>query len=116
MQEQHADQQVGAPDVDRANEPAEIDFGHDRPHALERLIGRRLVIERQEDSRGHLDAEQKQGHAAEKVEDRRAVDGDVLLGGQRHGVVEPEPLEKERHHAPFQRRLCGGAIRWFGRQ
>ena len=109
VQEEHADQQVGAPDVDGTDEPAEIDLRHDRADALERLVGRRLVIERQQDSRGHLDAEQKQGHPAQKIEDRGAVDGDVLLGRQRLGVVEPQPLEEEGHaRAAFGVSFCGG--------
>ena len=104
MQEEHADQQVCAPDVDRTNKPAKINLGHDRADTLEGLVGSGLVIQRQQDPRGHLDAKQKQGHAAQEIEERGLVDGDVFLGRQGLRVFEPQPLEKERPYALHSRR------------
>ncbi len=98
MEEQDPDQQVGAPGVDRTEEPAEIDLGHDRAHAFEGLIGRRLIVDGQEYSRHYLDRKQKEGHSAQEIEDRRAVERDVFLGGQRGGRIESQPLEEKVLH------------------
>ena len=114
VQEEHADQQVGAPDMDGANEPAEIDLRHDRADTLERLVGRRLVIERQQNPRGHLDAEQKQGHPAQEIEDRRAVDGDALLGRQRQGGRQaPVARRRKPRRARFASAFAAKHVRQF---
>ena len=95
VQEQDADQQVGAPGVDGAEEPAEIDFRHDGADAFEGLVGRGLVIQGEEDARDHLDDEQEQRHSAQEVEEAAAVHGDALLGGQRDRGVQPQSFEEE---------------------
>ena len=81
--------------MDRTEEPAEIHLGHDRLDALECLIRRRFIIDGQEDSGRHLDGEQEQGHSAQEIKDRRAMDGDVFMGGQLSGHIEPQPLEEK---------------------
>ena len=103
MQEEHADQQIRAPHVDGANEPAEVDLRHDRANTLERLVGRGLVIQRQQNPGGHLDCKQKQGHPSQKVEERDPVDGDALLGRQRLGGFESQTVNEECQQAPPSR-------------
>ena len=105
MQVQHADQQVGAPGMDRSDEPAEIDLRDDRPHTLEGLVGRGLVIQRQQDPRDDLDAEEEQRHPAQKVEERAAVDRHALVGRQRGGGVQAQPVEEEGHDGADQTML-----------
>ena len=95
MEEQDSDQQVGAPGVDRTEEPAEIHLGHDRLDALEGLIRRRFIVKSQKDARHYLYGEQEQGHSAQEIENRRAMDGNVLMGGQRRGCIEPQALEEK---------------------
>jgi hypothetical protein len=73
--------------MDRADEPSERDLGHDVLHALESLGGARPVIEKQKDSRGHLDEEEEERHPAEVVEDRVAVDRHFLLRREMGDVV-----------------------------
>ena len=115
VQKEHSDQQVGAPGVNRAKEPAEVNFRHNRPHALEGVVGRGLVKQRQEDAGDDLDGEKEQGHSAEEVEDRHSVDRNSLVGGQGRDVQSQavvQEIQKELRPAGFPFRL----LRRFGRQ
>src|SRR3989337_207374 len=76
----------------RANEPPEVDFSHNRLHALERLVWRRLVVEGQQDPRHDLNHEQEQSHSAEIIEMGGAVDRYPFLACQPLQVLKTQPL------------------------
>ena len=92
VQEQDADQQIRAPGMGRANQPSEVDFRHNRLHALERLIRRRLVVEGEQDPRHDLNHEQEQRHSAEIIEMGGAVDRHPFLACQPLQVFKTQPL------------------------
>ncbi len=115
VQQEYADQQVRAPGVNRAEEPAEIDLRHDRADALESVVGRGLVKSRQEDAGDDLNGEKEQGHSAEEIENGRSVDGNAFVGGQGGDVQSQtvvQEIQKERRPAGFPLRF----LRRFGRQ
>ena len=109
--------------MDRADQPAEVDFRHDCADALEGLVGRSLVVERKEDPRGHLDDEEKQGHAAQKIANAEAMDRHPLVGGQVLEHVEAQPLDAPGFHRrplpetnPRAAEILAGVFTCFGRQ
>jgi hypothetical protein len=74
--------------VDGTDQPAEFDFGHDRADALERLVGRRLVIQGQKRSGDYLNHKQEERHPSQEVKDAGPMDRHALLGSQVLKVVE----------------------------
>ena len=81
--EREEDHQVRRPRVDGAQEPSEGHGGHDELHRLEGALRRRPVVQHEEHAGHDLHDEEEEGHAAQVVEDRVAVDGDRLVFGQR---------------------------------
>ena len=82
VDEEDADEDVGRPAVDGADEPAELDLAHDELDALVGGVDRGRVIEQEHDPRGDLDAGQEEGDAAEIVPERVLVLGDRLVLGE----------------------------------
>ena len=99
MQERHDEQQVGAPEMNPADEPAQVDAVLDEVDA--RVGGRRVacsiwvVIDAKEESRDELDGDEHPGQPAEvAVEHGRVVrNAAVQLGvyglDEWKAVVEP---------------------------
>src|SRR5262245_60636964 len=78
-----------------ADEPPPLDVAHDVFDRRERVVGRGLVVHREEDARDQLHHEHDRGDDAKAVPDvevlRRVVLGGVLLDELRHreAVVDP---------------------------
>ncbi len=92
VREREADQQVGRPAVDVANQPAELHLRDDELDALVGFGGARPVVEQQQDAGEHLDAEQEQRHPAEVVPDFLRVDRHAFLGDEVPHAAQIEPL------------------------
>src|SRR3989338_11603087 len=82
MDENGRDREIRGRGVDGADEPSELDLGHDEPHGLERALGPRAVIQQEQDAADDLDADEGEGDAAPVVPDGVPVDRDGLVGGE----------------------------------
>src|SRR5262249_51457090 len=87
-----ADHEVGAPRMDGADQPAELDLRHEEAHALVRFVGAGAVVEEQQDAGRHLHAEQEQRHPAPVVPEGMPMDGHFLVLGELAQRRKPEAL------------------------
>ena len=99
--------------MDRADQPAELDLGHQKLDGFVRFFGAGTIVEEEQDARHHLDREEKEGHPAEVVPERVTVDGHLLLPREllevreADALVEPGPeaampsLGRGHAHAPL---------------
>jgi hypothetical protein len=92
VNEEDADQDVGRPTVDRADEPAELDPTHDELDALVGSVDGGDVIEKEKDARGDLDADEEEADSSEEVPEGVLVFGNGLLLGQGGEVGEKKPF------------------------
>jgi hypothetical protein len=70
---------------------------------FERLIGRGLVIQGEQNPRDDLQSEQEDRHSAQEVKGRTPVDRHLLLGGQRFGHLQAQPFVQIGPTSPYQR-------------
>src|SRR5262249_33520983 len=95
VNEQRCDHQIGRPTVNRANQPAELNFSDDELNTFESIFGAWAIVKQEENSGGDLYDEEKQRHAAEVVPNRMAMERNFLFVGQlrqradRQTLVEP---------------------------
>jgi hypothetical protein len=97
MNESEEDEQVGTPAMDRADEPTKLHACHDKAHAVEGLGDGGAIVQEQQESGEHLNAEEEERDAAEVVPGSSGMQGDNLVVQQiaRHAQAESfvEPFE-----------------------
>jgi hypothetical protein len=87
--------------MDRPDQPAELNVGHEELDRLEGFVGAGTIVEEKEDTGRYLDHEQEEGHPAQVVPYRVSMDRDFLLlrhpaqNRQAQAVLEPcaEPAD-----------------------
>src|SRR5581483_1996495 len=62
-----------------SNQPSKLHLRHDVLHALEGFVGAGTVVQKQEDSRAHLDSKEKQRDSAKEIPVAQFVDRDGLV-------------------------------------
>ena len=89
VDEDGEDEEVGAPGVGGADEPAEVHDVGDLADALEGL-GAGAVVDQQQDAGEDLDEEEEERDAAPVVPEGLGVDGDALVAGEGDDFGETE--------------------------
>ena len=93
--------------MDGANQPAKLHAGHDVLDALVSLVGARPVIQQQQDAGEHLDDEEEERDAAEKIPVGEAMRGDGLMleRGDQPFQIKPfiEPANQRSDHGQASR-------------
>src|SRR5512147_1946136 len=79
MGESREHHQVGRPGVNRADQPAELNFRGDVLHAFEGFARSRTVIKEQQNSRADLDSEEEKSNSTEEVPIAETVNGNSFF-------------------------------------
>src|SRR6185295_13533524 len=96
VNEQGPDHQIGRPAMHGSDQPAELHLGDDELDALKCGFGARPVVQQQKNAGADLHAEKKQGHAAEVIPDRVAMNRDFFLARElsyradAQAIIEPK--------------------------